>query len=65
MLGEEKCLPPQGLDQKKVLETSWQGPFPVRSRGPLLFSASLLSLILPSSLLALLALSPGEEGMKG
>lgn len=35
-----------GSDQKKVLETARQGPFPVRSWGPLLFSASLLSLAL-------------------
>lgn len=65
MLGEVKGLPTQGSDQKKVLETSWQGPFPVRSYG-LLLSASLLQLCpLPSSLLMLLALSHREEGMKG
>lgn len=63
--GEEKCLPLQGPDQKKVLETPQQRPFPGRSCGPLLLSASLLLLTLLSSLLTLLALSPREEGMKG
>ena len=63
--GEEKCLPLQGPDQKKVLETPQQRPFRGRSCGPLLLSASLLLLTLLSSLLTLLALSPREEGMKG
>ena len=64
MLGEEKCLPTHRSDQKKVLETSGQGPFPVRSCMPLLLSTSLLSpaLLVPSSLSRV---TQREDTMKG
>ena len=64
MLGEEKCLPTHRSDQKKVLETSGQGPFPVRSCTPPLLSASLLSpaLLVPSSLSQV---NQREDSLKG
>lgn len=63
MLGE-KCLPIHRSDQKKVLETSGQGPFPVRSCTPAALRVSPLSpaLLVPSSLSRV---TQREDSMKG